>query len=193
MVKDMVTGYPSIDRPWRKYYSKEAFDAPLPECTAYEFLYQKNKEHLGDIALNYYDRKFTYGQLFDNIEHTAKAFSSLGVRPGDIVIICSVNIPETVYAIYGLNRLGAISNMVDPRTNENQLREYISEANAKLVLCIDSAYPVIKKAMHGSTAEQIIVVSPAESLPPIMQTDYQGKNPVPELESKSILWKDFIF
>lgn len=192
MKKDVVTGYPSIDKPWRKYYSTESFDAPLPECTAYEFLYQKNREHLSDIALNYYDTKFTYGQVFDNIERTAKAFSAFGVKQGDIVIICSVNIPETIYAIYGLNRLGAISNMVDPRTNEGQLREYINETDAKFVLSIDSAYPVIQKAMQGSTAERAIVVSPAESLSPTMQANYQGKSPVLELESNAMWWKEFI-
>ena len=25
------TGYPSIDKPWLKYYSQEAINAPLPE------------------------------------------------------------------------------------------------------------------------------------------------------------------
>lgn len=31
-----TTGYPSIDKPWLKYYSQEIIDAPLPECTIYE-------------------------------------------------------------------------------------------------------------------------------------------------------------
>lgn len=26
-----LTGYPSIDKPWLKYYSEEASNAPLPE------------------------------------------------------------------------------------------------------------------------------------------------------------------
>ena len=32
------TGYPSIDKPWLKYYSEEAINAELPECTIYEYL-----------------------------------------------------------------------------------------------------------------------------------------------------------
>ena len=30
-----LTGYPSIDKPWLKYYSEEAINAPLPECSLY--------------------------------------------------------------------------------------------------------------------------------------------------------------
>lgn len=40
-----LTGYPSIDKPWLKYYSEEAKDAPLPECTIYEYLVENNKDY----------------------------------------------------------------------------------------------------------------------------------------------------
>lgn len=59
MSEKTLTGYPSIDKPWLKYYSEEAVSAPLPECTMYELLYSNNKERLNDIALNYYGRKIT--------------------------------------------------------------------------------------------------------------------------------------
>lgn len=31
-----LTGYPSIDKPWLKYYSEEIIDIHLPECTIYD-------------------------------------------------------------------------------------------------------------------------------------------------------------
>ncbi len=55
-----LTGYPSIDKPWLKYYSDEAKNTPLPECTIYEYLWENNKDHLNDVALNYFDRKITF-------------------------------------------------------------------------------------------------------------------------------------
>ena len=33
-----MTGYPSIDKPWLKYYSQEAINAKLPACTMYEYI-----------------------------------------------------------------------------------------------------------------------------------------------------------
>ena len=128
----MSTGYPSIDKPWLKYYSEEAINAKLPECTMYEYLWENNKNHLDDVALVYFGRKITYETLFSEIEKTASAFWSAGIRAGDIVLMTTVTVPETIYAFYALNRIGAISNMADPRTSIEGIRRFTQEVNAKL-------------------------------------------------------------
>ena len=45
-----ITGYPSIDRPWLKYYSEEAIHAKVPECSMYQYLVEKNKENSEQTA-----------------------------------------------------------------------------------------------------------------------------------------------
>ena len=48
MLKErIVTGYPSIDKPWLKYYDEEAINAKLPDCSVFELLYQKNVDAVG--------------------------------------------------------------------------------------------------------------------------------------------------
>lgn len=192
MTEKKLTGYPSIDKPWLKYYSQEAIDAPLPKCTMYEMVWKNNKEHLGDIALNYYGRKFTYGQLFAGIENAAKAFSALGVKKGEVVIICMVNTPEMVYALYALNRLGAVANMVDPRTNVIGIHEYILESKVRFVMTVDLAYKAIVKASEGTGVRNIIVASPADSLPPATNILYRLKTKAPKLGKEALPWKVFL-
>lgn len=34
------TGYPSIDKPWLKFYDKALNESDIPECSAYHLLYQ---------------------------------------------------------------------------------------------------------------------------------------------------------
>ena len=55
MEEKKLTGYPSIDRPWLKYYSEEAINAPLPECSMYEYLWNGNKMNLTDTAIEFVD------------------------------------------------------------------------------------------------------------------------------------------
>lgn len=74
MSEKELTGYPSIDKPWLKYYSEEAIDSPLPECTAYEYMYQNNKEYPNGIAIDYFGRKITFKQLFESIDNVAVSF-----------------------------------------------------------------------------------------------------------------------
>lgn len=64
-----LTGYPSIDKPWLKYYSEEAINAQLPECTIYEYMKNRNQDNLNNVAINYFDKKISYKELFDNIQN----------------------------------------------------------------------------------------------------------------------------
>ncbi len=195
MSGEKITGYPSIDRPWLKYYSKEAINAHLPECTIYEYLWENNKEHPDDTALNYFDRKITYRELMENIDRAAKAFSAVGVRAGDVVVMITVTTPETIYAFYALNRLGAIPNMGDPRTSVEGIREYIQEGNSKWILTIDAAYPKIEKAIRGTKVKGIIVISPSDSLPAIKKVLFNAANTFEDKELNysdiTLNWKEF--
>lgn len=44
--ENKITGYASIDKPWQKYYSKEAITASIPELTAYQYMVSQNQDNL---------------------------------------------------------------------------------------------------------------------------------------------------
>ncbi|MBR4543506.1 MAG: hypothetical protein IKO53_04770 [Lachnospiraceae bacterium] len=48
-----------------KYYSEEAINAPLSECSIYEYMLDNNKDYPADIAINYLGRKITYKECLD--------------------------------------------------------------------------------------------------------------------------------
>ena len=188
-----ITGYPSIDRPWLKYYDEEAVCKPLAEYGIYEYLWENNKDYLEDVALNYYDRKITFRELFLKIEETAKAFSAIGISKGDIVIVAAVTIPETIYTFYALNRLGAISNMVDPRTSVEGIREYIKEVDAKYIMTMDVVYPKIELAMEGMSIKNVVLASAGDSLPNFKKIFYKISNRKKMSVKKNCLdWTTFI-
>ncbi len=192
METKQLSGYPSIDKPWLKYYTEEAINAPLPECTVYELIYNNNKDYLADTAINYYGRKIPFFSLFANIETAAKAFYANGVRKGDIVVVSTANIPEAVYTFYALNRLGAIANMIDPRTDLAGTHRYIKEVNAKLVVCIDAVYPRIAKAIDNTDVKSVVIISPADSLPQPLKTLHRLKNKVAKSVQNAIRWNRFL-
>ena len=75
-----LTGYPSIDKPWLKYYSEEAIWAKLPDCSMYEYVYECNNNHLDDIAVKYFNKSFTYKRIFESIDKTANARLNLLIK-----------------------------------------------------------------------------------------------------------------
>ena len=188
------SGLPSVDKPWQRFYSKKVLQSTVPELTIYEYIWENNKDHQNDTALNYFDRKITYGELFKNIEHAMRSFSALGVSNEDIVSVCAVTLPETIYSFYALNRLGAVSNMIDPRTNVENIASYINEVQSKVVITIDAAYAKIQEAVsHCKSVRNIIVVSPADSLPQPKKFLYKKfKAPKLIVDTKTMLWDGFI-
>lgn len=177
MCESNKTGYPSIDKPWMKYYSEEAINAPLPECTLFDYLRNNNLGYESRTAFDYFGNKISYGTLLENILQAAKAFAAAGVQSGDIVTISSVSTPETFYAFYGLNYLGAVSNMVDPRTSAEGIREYLLEAKSQIVLCIDAALQKMAEAVRGTEVKFLVALSPADSLPQPKKLFYRLLNP----------------
>lgn len=49
-----MTGFPSIDKPWLKYYSEEAVHAEVPDISMYAQLCQNNEGNLQGKALSYF-------------------------------------------------------------------------------------------------------------------------------------------
>lgn len=189
---DVQTGYPSVDKPWLRYYSQEQIDAKLPQYKIFDYIYSENKNHESTAAFNYYGRKITYGQFFEATEQTAKAFLNLGVKEHDVVAIIAVSIPEVIYSFYGLNRIGAISNMIDPRTSAEGIREYLLETKTTVVVVLDVAYPKIKKAIVDTSVKSVIVVSPADSLPPAIKCAYRLTKGKVKVSKEHLLWGQFI-
>ena len=52
-------------------------DVSIPNIKSWELIKEKNKNNSDLIALSEADKKITYGEMFDNFEKNAKAFSSL--------------------------------------------------------------------------------------------------------------------
>lgn len=159
-----LTGYPSIDKPWLRYYNEEAVNAPLPECTIYECLWENNEDHLEDTALIYYGKEVTYGELFENIDKTAQAFAHYGIKAQDIVAVCIPNIPEAAYIFYALNRIGAVCHFVDPRASEQVMQEHLNLARSKLLITIPDTYTLFNKIRVVTGLSDIVVVDILQSL-----------------------------
>ena len=48
------------EKVWMKYYSEEAKNAKLPECTAYNYLKKLNSDRYDQPALHYYGNDITF-------------------------------------------------------------------------------------------------------------------------------------
>ena len=173
-----LTGYPSIDKPWLKYYNEDAINTTLPEMTMYEYVWENNKNDLSDIAFSYFGTKITYGDFFENVKKAACSFAAMGVKKDDIVTIMSMHTPETFYAFYGLNYVGAVANMVYMTLSENEIINTLNNTQSKLFLVLDSALEKVN-TIKSKIDVPIIMLSVADSMLPSMKSSYYLKKQKP--------------
>lgn len=193
-----MVGYSSIDKPWLKYYSEEQLNEEALELSCYENMYKNNIEHLDDIAFEYYENKITYKELFENIDKAAKALVHNGVKQGDIVTIMSITTPEIMYLFYAINKIGAVSNMVDVRYTKQATEMYLKEVKSKLLITLDLCYKKVDDIIDKTDVEKVLIVSPtnsvAKTLKPIIKIDnlLKGKKDNIPYGEKYINWNEFI-
>lgn len=171
-----LTGYPSIDKPWLKYYSEEAIHAPLPESSLYDYLYECNREHLEDYALNYFGRKITFREFFELIEQVAKAFLSIGVHEGDIVPVVSVSTVASIICFYALNRIGAVVDFLNVLAEQKDLVEYFKEVDAKVVVTLDLFEEKVLAAADKCSIDRVVSFGVDYGMPLPLKVGYKLKN-----------------
>ena len=184
---------PSIEKPWLKFFSEEAREASMPKNTIYRHLRECSEGGHSDTALNYFGKKISYGKLLDEADRAAGAFTAAGIKKGDIVAAATVTIPEMVYALYGLNKIGAAPLIIDPRTSAAGAMSFIKETGAKVFIVIDLYYEALRDVLFESGVEKIVVISADTSLPASIRFLKQFKMPAPRIETsgKVLTWTQF--
>ena len=185
--------YASQAKPWLKYYAQKYIDQTLPTLSAFDFVCHRNQNHLNDTALDYYGRKFTYADLIVNVKKTAAALRGVGVKKGDIITVVSIMTPEIIALFYAADMMGATLNLVDPRYSVEGIREYIEEVDSHLLVCLNVVYERCRQAAKRTNVEKVIVLSPADSLPPVMAVGYKLTTPDKNKYASNVIrWKQFI-
>ena len=160
---------------WNKCYTKEERKMKAKDETIYDCFYNYASKHPKDIALNYYNRKFTYGDVLKKIDKTANALNALGVEKLDIITLCLPNIPEAVILFYAINKIGAVSNMVHPLSSEEEIKNILINNESRIVIVVDASYDKVNNITDGTKVDKLIGVSPSRSLPLMLKIGYKIK------------------
>lgn len=158
-------GYATIDRPWQNYFKMENFYDIKNDMTIYQDIVKNNKDYLDNLALLYFGAKITYGELFKNIDKTAKSLEEYGIKKGDFVTVCCAGIPECIYTVYALAKIGAIANLMAPYFDKDQMTARINDCESKTLIVMDKFHPQINNAIKKSSIEQTIVIPTLNSSP----------------------------
>ena len=186
----------SEEKIWMKHFPEDERNLEMPRMKIYTYLKDVNKNRLDTTALHYYGKNITYGELIRRIDEVADAYAALGVRAGDTVSLLSASTPESIMTVYALNKIGAITNAIDPRQNTEFIEKMIKDSGSRILVTINLAWPKVKKIKDSIKQDYIIVQTAATSLPIFkklaMNIATYSNNSKIEYASDVITWKEFV-
>lgn len=103
----------------------------------YEIILETSQTYPNNDAICFENKIYTYTHLIKEIDKLAIMLHTMGVREGDVVTVCMPNMPTSIYALYAINKLGAICYEVHPKTSGILMKEYLKKVNSKFLLVID--------------------------------------------------------
>lgn len=182
--------------PWKKYYSKKDRQVEIPDISLYKIIKEQALMNPNNVAIDYFGKKITYKNFIKEIDKAARSFRCYGIRPGDVVTICMPNMPEGVISFYALNKIGAIANMIHPLSAEEEIKNYLNEADSVMLVAVDICYEKIERILSETKVYKVILVSANDSMPKALSLGYTLTKGLKIRKPKSMevytYWKDFI-
>src|SRR3970040_648983 len=105
--------------------------------------------HGSRIAFICGNEEVSFSDLAERVRRTAGALASLGIRPGDRVLLLMRDTPEFAAAWLGAVHSGAVAVALNNKLTEGEYRHILTDSGARLALVED----VFARARPDLTAE----------------------------------------
>jgi long-chain acyl-CoA synthetase len=181
-----------VTHPWIQHYEPgvpahlEIPDQPLT------WLLDRTANRYADrTALIYYGTRLSYAQFAHRAHRFAFALQSLSVKKGDRVAIALPNIPQYPMAFYGALLAGAVVVPTNPLYTEREMQHQLADSGARVLVMLDTFYPIVRAVRQQTALEHIILTSPADFMPPVLRALYplsqrRARSPEPHLTRQEL-------
>ncbi len=115
-------------------------------------------------------KKYTYLELYHEVNRFANVLKSFGVSKGDVVAMYLPMFPETVITLFAAMKIGAVALPIFSGFSSTAIATRLQDSEAKVVVTADASYrrgkpvklkPELDKALENTKVETVVVVNRA--------------------------------
>jgi long-chain acyl-CoA synthetase len=151
----------------KKYPASVKWDADLPAKPLFE-IFDDSLNRYGDRpCLDFLNRKYTYRDVGQMIDHAAAGFQKLGVKKGVKVGLFLPNCPQHVVSYYGILKAGGTVVNFSPLYSEPELLHQIEDSHTDIMVTLNltALYPKMQAMLEKSRLKKLVVGTLPEVLP----------------------------
>lgn len=158
-IQGPLTGLASLDKPWLKYYNEDYIKAEVPHMTAYEYLKLCNKNNLDKQAIDSFEGKYTFKELFEFIEKVAVSLYCMGIKKEKKVLMMLPPMVHESVLFYGTDIVGGAISEVPVESAIEDIIGKINKLDADIFFVSGFLLDVVKeKEIYKKTGLKNIVV-----------------------------------
>ena len=169
-----LTGIPSIDRPWTKYYPAEMLHLQIPDCSLLEYL-KSNCPGQNEIAMHYYGTDISWNTVFEQTEAVARSLKSLGFGEGDQIPVFLRATPEFIYLLLAIEKIGA-SMLCRDNTLEENIEAVQNSGTSAIIVHDYLKQSELEEYLSACPIEKIVFLDPCHSCNRQDMPDYIKNN-----------------
>ena len=197
--------------PWEPWMGSVPMHLDYFQGTMFEAVEKIARQYPENIAFDFMGTPTGYPEMIREIERCARALKALDIREGDKVTIAMPNCPQAIFLFYGVNRIGAIANMIHPLSAEKEIEFYLNVSESETAITLNQFYPKFARVLPNTGVKHLIIADIADALSPVLKVGFAVKNvidpiskalkkhtkpqfikKVPRNADKVLLWKDFL-
>ena len=184
----------SASAPWTNYYGSTPATLEYPSLTMYQLVRQTAETYPNNTAYIFQGKKTSYKVFLEKVDAAAKGLTAMGIGKGDKVTICMPNSPQALACFYGLNRIGAIPNMIHPLSAAQEIAFYLNVSHSKAILTLDQFYSKVAQILPQLEQEcTVLIAKIADELPMPLNLLYPLTQKMDKLPKTGyILWTDMV-
>lgn len=148
------------EKPWLKFYHNIIAEFPTIENLSLTELFEQSvKDHAFKTAITFYDKTWSYKDVYTISEQLAAAIHSLQFKKGDRLAVMLPNTPHYLFSLFSTLRLGGIGVQVNPMYVEREIEHILNDSGAEYMVVHDKLYERVKQVQSQTKLKHIIVVS----------------------------------
>ena len=197
--------------PWEPWMGQVPMHLEYFQGSMFDAVKKIAEQYPQNTAFTFMGKPTGYPEMIRQIEQCARALKALGIREGDKVTIAMPNCPQAIALFYGVNRIGAIANMIHPLSAEKEIEFYLNVSESETAITLNQFYQKFANILPNTRVKHLVIANIADALSPVMKVGFAVKNvidpiskalkkhtkpqfmkKVPKNAPKVVLWKDFL-